>query len=149
MKQGMFWSRASLAMMGQARLERAGDQPLVADGAVLGGQKQRQSHRLHLAKQDQIGGASPAIDHFRAVDVTATRSHRSLHEHWRETDAASDEKVDRVGPRLGKAGPERTQDVDFCTRQCALEQSGTSTDCLGQNLGSTARTDRHKGERSR
>jgi hypothetical protein len=43
----------------QARLERARDQALHPDGAVLGGQVQREAHAFHLSQQHEVGAPRP------------------------------------------------------------------------------------------
>ncbi len=137
-----------ISMMAEARLERARDQALVADLAALGGEEEREAHRLHLAQQDEIGRAATAVDHFRSVNLTARRRQRPLHVHRRQPDPARDQEVDRVAPRFGEAGPERTQNVDLGAGKRALEQRRAPSHRFGQNLGSTAGPDRHQGERA-
>ena len=114
---------ARAAVVVEARLERARHQPLRADGAVFGGEVQRETHGFHLAQENEVLRTAAAVEQLGARGEAARCRELALHVERRQTDAAGYQKVDRVCARLGEIGAQRTQHIDLGPGERTLQQS--------------------------
>ena len=139
----------ALAAMGvEAGLEHARHQALRADGAVLGGEVQREAHRLHLvaAARGPCAPRPPYSISDRATSRCAA-AQLALHVERGQPHPARDQQIDAVGLGRREAGPERPEHIHLGPGQRTLEQRGAPTDGFCEHIRrSGGRRDRHQRE---